>query len=168
MQFWKPQPKCSNRWSTNQGLTCISSIKIQHWTLSKRGKNDKGPFSSNRNDFRVKLYHKGILQLLMVRQELIMRIIYHWVAGAVSCCLSTAHPVSRTVPPILFGGQYLNTDLPSIFFAGNGPLKSYLQKKNQLELCYKGWEIEVFQNHEPKVINFWKQEVRMYYQTCES
>lgn len=37
--------------------------------------------------------------------------------------LSFGQLSSRTVLPILAGGQYLNTDLPSMFLAGRGPLQ---------------------------------------------
>lgn len=46
---------------------------------------------------------------------------FHWVTGLLSC-VSTAQPASRTVLPILFGGQYRSTDLPIMFLAGRGPL----------------------------------------------
>lgn len=44
---------------------------------------------------------------------------------ALLSCVSTAQPASRTVPPILYGGQYRSTDLPIIFLAGRGPLSKH-------------------------------------------
>jgi len=49
----------------------------------------------------------------------------HWEGTAVSvlsCVVSTLQLSLETVPAILFGGQYRNTDLPMMFFDGRGPL----------------------------------------------
>ena len=48
----------------------------------------------------------------------------------VSCLVSTGQLSSETVPAILFGGQYRNTDLPMIFLAGRGPLTKANSQQN--------------------------------------
>lgn len=45
-------------------------------------------------------------------------------------------PSPSTVLPILVGGQYRNTDLPSMFFAGSGPLKDSLSDRRYPRLKY--------------------------------
>lgn len=65
-------------------------------------------------------------------------------ALTLSSCLSTAQPRSSTVPPILFGGQYRNTDLPMIFLAGRGPLnKTELIKVNQERRKYSDLKVQI-------------------------